>query len=85
MVAQDRADLTAEFIRGLKQYGITTISGVEKADIAAMLGAIDDFVNTNLTAFNNAIPATPRAALSPSVKALAFMFVLQKRFLKGVN
>jgi hypothetical protein len=80
---QDREDVAAEYMRECASRGVV-FSGVLKADVKAMLNALDVFFNTNASAINNAIPLPARTALSTSEKAMAAAFVIQKRFVKGV-
>ncbi len=54
-----------------------------KADVQAAVAAIDDWVVANAAAFNTAIPAAARTALSPAQKARLLMAVVQRRFQTG--
>jgi len=78
---QDRFDIWAEVMR-YKDF--VSASGVTKADLRAAVNALDDFLNTNASATNTAIPQPARANLSTPVKALLLMHIIQKRYLKGV-
>ncbi len=60
-----------------------TLAGVAKADILAAVNALDDFMNTNATAVNNAIPQPARTALTTTQKALLLQYVIEKRYIRG--
>ncbi len=53
---------------------------LSRADLRAAVNAIDDWVDANSTAFNQAIPQPARAALTAQQKAELLMFVVQRRF-----
>ncbi len=61
-----------------------TLAGLTKADVLAAVNALDDFMNTNATAVNNAIPQPARSALTTTQKALLLQYVIEKRYVKGV-
>ncbi len=50
-----------------------------KTDLRAAVNALDDFLNTNATAINNAIPLPARTALTAKQKALIVAWVALKR------
>lgn len=60
-----------------------TLAGLVKPDILAAVNALDDFMNTNATAVNNAIPQPARGALTTTQKAFLLQWVIQKRYVKG--
>lgn len=78
LATQDRFDLWADFMR--RNAESITIS---KPDLRAAVDAIDNWVESNKTAFNAAIPQPARAALTAPQKAALFMYVVGKRFDKG--
>lgn len=57
------------------------IGAVVKADILAAVGGLDDYLNTNATAINTAIPQPARGVLTTTHKARLFGFVVRKRYL----
>lgn len=59
------------------------VGTMTKADLLAAVGGIDDYFNTNASAMNQAIPATPRAALTTAQKARLGQLVLAKRWING--
>jgi hypothetical protein len=73
----DRAAVMGDF---------AALPGLEltKADLRAALNGLDDFVSTNQTAINNAIPQPARSALTTSQKARLLMYVVQKRYVAGI-
>lgn len=80
LIEQDRFDVWAEVMR---HKDFVSASGVTKADLRAAADAIDNYLNTNASAINTAIPQPARANLSTPVKALLLMFVIQKRYQQG--
>lgn len=78
----DRADLWAEFMRELSRdrdpVGVMT-----KADLRAAVNAIDDYLNTNASAINTAIPQPARGVLTTAQKARLLKAVVTQRYIKG--
>jgi hypothetical protein len=54
--------------------------GITRAQLRAAIDAIDDWVDGNAVAFNNAIPQPARGALSARQKAALLMLVVRRRF-----
>lgn len=50
-----------------------------KAAIIAVMGAIDDWVETNQASYNSALPVAFRNGASAQIKALALFYVVRKR------
>jgi hypothetical protein len=75
----DRAECWAEVMRR-EDVGTLTIS---KADVRALMNAVDDWVVANATAFNAALPQPGRGALSSAQKALILSEIVLKRYVKG--
>jgi hypothetical protein len=59
------------------------LAGVLKADVRAAINAIDDYLNTNATSINSAIPQPARAALTTTQKAKLLQLVVQYRYVNG--
>ena len=78
----DRAELWAEYQREISRDG-EAFGALTKADLRAAVNALDDFLNTNATTINNAIPQPARAELTTEQKARLLMFVIRQRYLKG--
>lgn len=78
--AQDRLDGANDFMSD-KNTG--TMANCLKADIQAAFNALDDFLVTNATAINNALPAGAKANLTTVQKALLITKVIEKRYIKG--
>lgn len=76
-----RRETWAEFMSELSTERQTL--ALTKAELRAALDALDDFLNTNATAINNAIPQPARGALTVSQKARLLMFVIRRRYLDG--
>lgn len=70
----DRLRTLAHFMR--QQFGTIAIS---KAQLAAAVNAIDDFLETSATAINNAFPAAAKAGLTVSQKAIVVGYVANRR------
>lgn len=54
---------------------------LSKADLRAAINAIDDWCDTNASAFNTALPQPARSALTARQKAALFMIVVARRYL----
>lgn len=78
---EDRAELTAEILRDLSR-GREPLNS-DKAQARAVVNAIDDFLNTNAIAMNNAIPQPQRANYTTSQKARFYAGTIAKRWVKG--
>lgn len=78
LTAGQRASLHAEMMAALSrdQEGVA----LSKADLRAAVDAIDDFLEANASAINNAIPQPARGALTVSQKARLLAYVTLKRF-----
>lgn len=59
------------------------LNGLLKGDLAAAINGLDDYINANAAAINQAIPQPARANLTTPQKALLLMFVVAKRYLTG--
>jgi hypothetical protein len=81
LIDQDRFDVWADIMR-LVSADKETVS-TTKTDLRAAVNAVDDWVNTNASGLNTAIPQPARSALSSTQKARLLMLVIQKRFIKG--
>lgn len=75
----DRAEVWAQWMRD----NADTVGAMTKSDLRAAANALDDFLNTNATAINNAIPQPARGVLSTSQKARLLMLVIQRRYIAG--
>lgn len=74
----NRAELMADWMRDNR-----AAVSVTKADLRAAVNALDAFLDTNVTAINNAIPLPARTGLSTAQKAQLLMFVIRQRYVKG--
>jgi hypothetical protein len=76
----DRIAVWAQWMRENEE----TITGaLTKADLQAAVNAIDDFLNNNATAINNAFPVAARTALSTAQKAALLNYVVFRRWGAG--
>lgn len=83
---QDRFDVWADFMRKTRTEVTlaSEVTGITKAELRAAVDAVGDWVNTNASAFNLAIPQPARGALTASQKAALLTYVVAKRYIKGV-
>lgn len=77
LTAAQRAQQVAKFHQFLSSNGITVGTGCDKAAVALLLGAADDWRAANEAAYNTAIPAAIRGSFTAKQKALALMFVIE--------
>jgi hypothetical protein len=73
--ATGRARVTAQWMR----ENTIDVSGFSKADLAAAVAAVDDWIDANQTSFNQALPAAFRTGATTVQKAWLFAFVLWRR------
>lgn len=59
------------------------VGPITKADLRAAVDALDDFLNTNASAINQAIPQPARSALTVPQKARLLVYVVERRFSEG--
>lgn len=79
---QDRLELWAELMRRYSVDGETI--GVTKPELRAAVDAIDDFMDANAAAINQALPQPARGVLTTAQKAILLTFVVERRYLVGV-
>jgi hypothetical protein len=77
-------DRIAVWAQWMQENKATITGAMTKADLQAAVNALDDFLNTNATAINNAIPAAARGALSTAQKAALLNYVVARRWGVGV-
>lgn len=77
----DRRGVWADFMQNLSRESQSI--AITKADLRAAVNALDDFLNTNATAINSAIPQPARGSLTVAQKALLLMYVVARRYLTG--
>ena len=76
-----RIEVWAESMRDMSSAAESV--GITKADLRAAVNALDDYLNTNATAINTAIPLPARTALTSPQKARLMMLVIRRRYLDG--
>ena len=76
--SENRAEIHAEWMR-LNDESIS----ITKADLRAAVDALDNFLESNAAAVNNAIPQPARGALSARQKAWILALVIERRFKVG--
>lgn len=70
----DRAAAWAELMRRFD--GVTSLS---KADLRAAVNAVDDWVDSNSSSFNTALPQPARSTLTAKQKAQVLVYVVTRR------
>jgi hypothetical protein len=75
----DRVECWADLMR---RADVGSVS-LTKAELRAVVNALDDWVVTNAAALNTAIPQPGRGALTTAQKALILSAVVLKRYEKG--
>jgi hypothetical protein len=77
----DRATVSAETQRRIK----SAFGGILKGDLRAAVDATDTWIDSNQTAFNNALPVAARNGMSLQEKTLLFCYVAMKRQLRYIG
>jgi hypothetical protein len=67
-------------MRSLAADGLDIADNNIKADSLAAIGAADDWVDQNQTAYNAALPEPFRTWATPRQKAMLLTFIVQERF-----
>lgn len=73
----DRQALWADFMRN---FPAGESCGITKAELRAAVNGLDDYMNTNASAINQAIPQPARGTLTASQKARLLVWVIRKRY-----
>jgi hypothetical protein len=79
MAVLDEANRFSAWAEANRTNGLA-IQGVLKVDLRAAVDAIDNWLETNATALNTAIPQPARGALTARQKAALLMLVVDRRF-----
>jgi len=74
--ATNRLRTAAHLMRGAILGGV---AGCTKLDIRAAVNATDDWIDTNATAFNSALPVAFRTNASQAQKTILFCIVAMRR------
>lgn len=77
-----RIELWAEFMSDQSRDHIPM--ALNKTDLRLAVNALDDYLSNNAAAINSTIPLPARTSLTVSQKAKLLMYVIQKRYIKGV-
>ena len=78
----DRAAVCAEYQQEVSRDR-EAFGALNKTDLRAAFNAIDDYLNTNASVINLAIPQPARGALTVAQKAHLLVAVVRKRYLTG--
>lgn len=82
MTDADRALCYSAFIQEIGSNR-EAFNGLTKAQLRAAVDGLDDFLVTNASAINTAIPQPARASLTTAQKARLLRWVVYYRFIKG--
>ena len=82
MVEADRKAVWTEFMQVVSRRA-EAFGALTKADLRAAVNALDDYLVTNASAINQAIPQPARGALTAAQKAELLSAVALKRYAKG--
>lgn len=80
LTEQGRTDASFEFQKEESRER-SPINGT-KADCKILMDSLDDYLDTNLAAMNQAIPQPQRGMFTPKQKARALKRIINKRFLQ---
>lgn len=83
MAVLSNADRIAVWTEWMRQNKIAITGALTKAELRAAVDALDDFLNTNATTINNAIPLPARTVLTTPQKAALLSFVVMRRWGSG--
>ncbi|MEV0237567.1 hypothetical protein [Nonomuraea sp. NPDC050786] len=75
LTAVNRARVLAQWMR----ENTAQLPAVTKADLAAAVAALDDFLDANVQAVNAAIPQPARSELTPAMKYELLGYILMRR------
>lgn len=78
LTEQQRSNLHAEIMQTLSREQEPV--GITKLELRAAVDALDDFLETNASAINTAIPQPARSSLTVSQKARLLAYVTLRRF-----
>lgn len=79
----DRVAVWKKHMANARRETGDVFGALDKADIRAAVDALDDFLDTNAAAINQAIPQPARAELTAPQKALLLQYVIERRYLRG--
>lgn len=78
----ERAAVWAELMRDLSVE--RQIVNLTKDELRAAINAVDAWIDANQASFNSALPQAARSGLNAAQKARLLLFVVRRRFIKGV-
>lgn len=84
MPVLSNADRVSVWQQWMRENKIAITGAMTRQELRAAVDALDDFLNTNATAINNAIPLPARAVLTTPQKAALLSFVVMRRLGSGV-
>lgn len=84
MAVLPNADRIAVWEQWMRENKAAVTGALTKAQLRAAVDALDDFLNTNATNINNAIPLPARTSLSAAQKAALLNYVVLRRWGAGV-
>lgn len=78
LTTEERAQVRADVIA--RWNSDSAAPPIDKPQLAAVIGAMDDWIEANFTSLNAAIPQPQRGLLSARLKFMIFMTVAMRRF-----
>ena len=76
----DRIDVWAQWMRDVSAPDLRQPIAITKTDLRAAVNAIDDWIDANAVAFNNALPAAAKTVLTQAQKMRLFVLIITKRW-----
>jgi len=80
LTEQERTELSSIFQRD-ESRDRNTIAGI-KSEVKILIDSLDDYLDANASAMNQAIPQPTRGLMTTKQKARALIYVVKQRFLQ---
>lgn len=82
---QDRFEVWADIMRQtqIDLKNDFPVGAITKQQLREVVDVLDDFLETNASAINTAIPQPQRGILNAQQKAAILMYVISKRYLRS--
>ena len=79
----DRQEVRAKYCNELPGENVGPLPAIVKDDFLAAVAGLDEYLDANATAINQAIPQPARGALSVKQKALLLVYVIRQRYMRA--
>ena len=83
LATDDRLEIFKNFMSVASRTN-EIFGAMTKADLLSAVNALDDWIDSNAAAINQALPETARSELTTSQKARLLAYVVLKRYNAGV-